>query len=48
MTALRKLWELFEQYDKKQAELLREHSERQRLITDLIKEHDHADESRPE
>lgn len=45
---LERLRELFREYERAQLTLLREYRERQRLITDVIKEHDHADESRPE
>jgi hypothetical protein len=48
MTALRRLWELFEKWDARERALVAEYRDRERMIIDAVREHDHADETRPE
>ena len=45
---LKDLWAAFERWDVKERALIAEYRDRSRLITDVIREHDHADERRPE
>jgi len=45
---LRALWDLFVKWDHRERALIAEYRDRSRLITDVIREHDHTDQARPE